>query len=429
MPTDHIVVLSSANGSTNLGDEAMWEAAALVTRQELPACRLTTDATDNWDPPLPNVDVLPFLHTELRRGKNVLSTFPSAPLVIEALLSKPRRNAFAYRKALQLLGEPENTVGPLGQSWLRALDSADALVFSGAGAMCDMYAPHGIAAWSLLARWARKRDVPVVMLGQGIGPLLEEGSINGAGQLLSCVDTLTVRDEASGELALSLGASRVIVTPDWAILNQPNSGDRDTADELVRSMVGETPFFALSFHRAGHDKRTTRNLLTALAEEVAQECRRQGLAVVFVPNMTSRSLRADDRTVIDEMISHWNPKSAAVVKVLRTRVGPRIARSILGLSKGVVTSRYHPAIFALSEGVGSVGLSYNAYYDQKLRGALSQFGPESGQMHRLGAGNVSGSDLVRHALDSSPHTLAPKDLERISGPYRDFLSRHVARTD
>ena len=46
------VVLGSANGSTNLGDESMWEAAATALREIEGPVTIITDGPSRWRAPL-----------------------------------------------------------------------------------------------------------------------------------------------------------------------------------------------------------------------------------------------------------------------------------------------------------------------------------------------------------------------------------------
>lgn len=365
MQQDGWVVLSSANGSTNLGDESMWEATVQVLRQIAGPVHVLSDSHPNFHSPVPNVSLLPFLHNSLRRGS---TTFPPA---VERIISYPRRTDRAFKLAAHQYRNPK---GDLARSWFNAISSARGLIVSGAGAMTDDYAPHGVASWWLATEWAHSHDVPVHFLGQGIGPLVDERSRRYAARMLELANTVNVRESISAEVVRGLGVrTPVTVTPDWAILNTPQLSDRAMASSIVDDWFGDSPFITLSLHRRHNTTRARLRELAQLAEGVVRLAKRKDLGVAFVPNMTG-SAYSDDRSTFDLLSREWTPSLRAHVQVVREQVGPRVTRALLARSRALFSTRYHPMVFALAEGTPAVGLSYDEYYDQKLIGASSMFG-------------------------------------------------------
>ncbi|SMC31255.1 polysaccharide pyruvyl transferase family protein [Janibacter indicus] len=366
-------VLSSANGSTNLGDESMWEATVQELRRLARPVHVTSDSHPSFTSPFSDVSLLPFLHQTLRRGTAAL------PHYLERLLSYPRRSSLAFELAEKLRTGPRDE---LSRTWFEELSNSAGVIFSGAGAITDDYAPHGIASWWLATEWAHSSGVPVHFLGQGIGPLVDERNRRYAARMLRLATTINVREEHSAEVVRGLGVDTTVsVTPDWAIVNRPETNDRAIASAQVDEWFGDTPFIALSLHRRHSTSRKYLENLSRLGQGLVDLARARGWGVAFIPNMTG-SAYSDDRQTFDKLAAQWGAGSRQHVHVLRDQVGPRVTRALLAESAALFTTRYHPMIFALAEGTPTVGISFDAYYDQKLIGASGMFGV-AGNVFRL----------------------------------------------
>ena len=422
------VLLSSGNGSSNLGDEAMWEAAAYVTRDLLPGAPITTDAAAGWVSQFPDVTALPFLALALRRGVRVLKSDVRAPLPLtERLLSRPRRDEYARRVAEQFraCGASPQDLPQLAKDWIGAIDQCGSLVIAGAGALNDHYGAHGLASWSLLSGWAEDRAVPFAMIGQGIGPLRSAASQATAQRILRRAALVTVRDEGSAVVARELGASNVHVTHDWAILCAPETTDREFAKRFVSEVMGTDPFVVFSCHFAGHDTRRSRRNVSDALRVVVEDCRRARVRVLMLPNMT-HGWRSDDRVTARQLVGSWPQTIQDHVSIADRRLSARQTRAVLALSRGLITTRYHPAVFAMAEGRGVLGLAYNEYYRQKLSGAAHLFGldPNSTVKSLYGtneAGRIIGNTALADLAELAPRELTVKDLDSITAPYTQFI--------
>lgn len=370
----HWVVLSSANGSTNLGDEAMWEASVSALRSVVGHVPVVTDGQAGFTPRMSGVRVLPYLHLELRRG----SFLPSSQ--VERLVSYPWRNAFAVRRAREMVFA-SRALGPIATQWQDAIGSARGVVISGAGAMSDDFAPHGVVSWWVVTRWAAARGVPVILLGQGIGPLVDPMLRDLAAEIISYATVVNVREQESATIAAGLAPeARTVVTPDWAILNEPSAEDRERAADYLGSTGAGRPFVALSAHRRHTTHRHQLKALSGLFRGIAERFVSEGGGVVFVPNMTGTRY-SDDRATFDLLARSWPAHLRSAVHVVREALGPRVTRAVLGQADLLLTTRYHPLVFAMAEGTATVGISYDAYYDQKLSGASSMFGVRQNVRH------------------------------------------------
>ncbi len=100
---------------------------------------------------------------------------------------------------------------------LAALDRCDALVLGGGSLLQDATSFRSLIYYAMLILWARARGRPVLLWGQGLGPLRRRRSRALVRALLPLVSDCSWRDPASAELASRLGGrGRVGSDPVWA---------------------------------------------------------------------------------------------------------------------------------------------------------------------------------------------------------------------
>lgn len=88
------------------------------------------------------------------------------------------------------------------------LNSTDAIVFGGGSLLQDITSKRSIYYYLFLIRLAKMMKNKVVMLSQGIGPLVNENSKNAVKNTLKLVDYITVRDKHSMELLEEMGLDK-----------------------------------------------------------------------------------------------------------------------------------------------------------------------------------------------------------------------------
>ena len=417
------IILGSANGSTNLGDQLMWEEVVVVVRESIGAgAVIVTDGEPKWAPPLNGVVKLPFLHGTLRRGSWIPPAWRTIHIVnsLERFLSWPRRGALAQKKAERAFRCPRPGIQQL---WWQNVRDSEGIVISGAGAMCDDFAPHGISSWALIIEWARILGKPVALVGQGIGPINNAHNREVAGKMLVSADLLTVREPGSASLAVALGVlpDKVILTGDWAMASVTSHEDRVAAGLLVESLVGCQPYIAVSFHRRHSTRRSDLRMLSSIFERLVIDADRRGLRTLFVPNMTSSGY-SDDRVTARILMDGWPDSIRKKVALQVTPTSPRITRALLSSATGLVSTRYHPMVFAFSEATPCVGVSYDSYYDQKLTG-LSELFSIYGNVHRLGSRELEAEDIFLQLSSQNVVPVGLDQLDNVRAPLRNFLAR------
>jgi len=259
---------------------------------------------------------------------------------------------------------------------IEAIRASDAFAVAGGGNMASLWPMH-VFERSTLAELARRAGKPYVVTGQTIGPVLDGDDRALVAELLSGAELVGLRERASFELVRTLGVpeSRLTATIDDASFvgvatdaAAPAAGTGTTAATAAPA----TPYCAvsLSAHVGAADRTLFAEAVARLLDRVVDET---GLEVVFLAHWAS--LRADERgdsllhrAVIDRMM-----RPARVEQTTDTPAAARFARE----AALHLTSRYHPAVFAVAAGVPTVGIAVDDYTTVKLTGALANFGQSS----------------------------------------------------
>ncbi|GAA2029928.1 hypothetical protein GCM10009819_12040 [Agromyces tropicus] len=248
---------------------------------------------------------------------------------------------------------------------IEAVAAADAVVIAGGGNLASNWPAH-VFERAALGAIAERLGRAVVISGQTIGPWLEGGDRALVAGLLRSGRVVGVREHASLRLADRLG-----VAPDRLAANRddasflgvdgPRPGDDAREPYLLVS---------LSIHLAGLPRDDT---ITGLAAALDRLAERTGAPVRFHPHFGSldASVEAGDEVL-----------HAAVRAAMRTPADllqPGDPWSAARLARGaamLVTSRYHPAVFAAPAGVPVAGLAADDYTEVKLHGATGWWGQD-----------------------------------------------------
>jgi polysaccharide pyruvyl transferase WcaK-like protein len=242
--------------------------------------------------------------------------------------------------------------------FLKSLGSADLLALCGAGGFYD-----GSQQWNLdildLLEAGIKRGIPVILLGQGFGPLNDRSVLKRAAKILPSVDLITLRGgRGSLDLLQSLGisASRILTTGDEALELAYESRSTERGEAL-----GVNIRFMASAWTDEDDVKSIKPVLHEFA-------RRHGAPIIPLPIAIHRGTRDD--LAIKEILTGFDDESDggagldSPLKVIQQVAGCRV----------VVTGAYHAAVFALAQGIPVVALAKSDYFAKKLSGLEDQFG-------------------------------------------------------
>jgi polysaccharide pyruvyl transferase WcaK-like protein len=323
----HLCVVAdvAAQADYHLGDEAMLEANLSRLRQILPGIRLTVFSRDpEW--------------TSRRYGVGAVRTpqFPD--------------------------GVTEEAV--------QALADADGLVVSGGGNLCGTW-PEKIFERVVLIDKARALGRPVVVVGQTIGPTLTDEQKTMLARALPWAAWVGVRDDSSGALARSLGVpdDRIHRQLDDAFFLEPQAVDDGRADAVCRE---SRPVILVTLD-ASFGAAARRPALGAIASQLDAIAEWMGAALVFVPHVGGADVPAGHA---DEVAGRALGDCLTTPLHMLDLWQPRETRWLAGQAAMVVSTRYHPLVFATAAGIPALGIHQDDYTRIKLRGALAWAGLE-----------------------------------------------------
>ncbi len=237
----------------------------------------------------------------------------------------------------------------------------DGVVITGAGNLASTWPVH-IVERLALARAAEAQGIPLVITGQTLGPYLTDQHERMLATLLTSAQLVGVRESTSHALASRLGVDPArlrLGADDASFLGF--EGDEHPATEPYALV-------SLSTHVGAADRSDFVREVAALLDHVA---RLTGLDVVFLAHfgaLVAPWQRGD--VVMHEAVVAAMREPSRTVPTGTPLEAARLARS----ASMVVSSRYHPAVFAAPAGVPVLGIAVDDYTTVKLTGALGNFG-------------------------------------------------------
>jgi polysaccharide pyruvyl transferase WcaK-like protein len=243
-------------------------------------------------------------------------------------------------------------------TFMRALQNADLLLICGAGGFYD-----GCRTWNLeileLLEAAIQRDIPVIMLGQGFGPLSDPLVLKQAAEVLPEVNYITLRggrDSHAFLRSLGVSESKIETTGDEAL-----ELAYESRSEKRGGGLGVNLRFAGSAGTDEHDIERIRPVLREFA-------RRHNVLLVPLP-IAMHPYSRDDLTIKQLLIGFDEQSDGGKALDSPLKVIEQAA-----LCRVVVTGAYHAAVFALAQGIPVVGLAKSGYFANKFLGLQDQFG-------------------------------------------------------
>ncbi|MHA7275514.1 polysaccharide pyruvyl transferase family protein [Arthrobacter sp. HLT1-21] len=247
---------------------------------------------------------------------------------------------------------------------IETISGCDAVLIAGGGNMNSVY------GWLLYERAAvveiaRHLGKTVVIAGQTVGPLLYEADRDVAARMLSLATLVGAREASTLKLARELTGTTVAPSLDdasfLATSATPGEGQSHRNPPAGAYLVGTF---------AGGTGACPRNVFVrAVAKVLDDAAELTGLPVLLLPHMAVQGEGGVDETMHAEI-------AAAMTSAVEAReiASARDTAVLTSRAAMVVTSRYHPVVFALDGAVPTVALSLDEYSDVRLRGALAHWG-------------------------------------------------------
>lgn len=243
------------------------------------------------------------------------------------------------------------------------LRAVDALVIGGGGSLNSRY------GWLLSERLAtalvaRHLGKPVILSGQSIGPFLQPGDRELVAELIDVCDLVGLRDASSVQIARTLQPDHaaIMCIPDDAHLLLAAHKPRDVIAATVAGDPGPL----------GTDA-----VLSVVGAVVGQLAEKTGAVVELVPHMGLTDPEHDPGHDVEmhrslaDLIRRRNP--TVTVENCGLEVDRDSARRT-ATAQWVVSTRFHPVVFALGAGAVPLALPVDVYGRARIEGALLNAG-------------------------------------------------------
>ena len=289
--------------------------------------------------------------------------------------------------------ESRLTPGDPALDVIGSIAGASRVVVTGAGNLASTWPVHIIERW-VIAQLAARAGVPFVITGQTLGPALTATDAFLLSELLESAALVGVRESSSFRLAHTLGVAedRLQQTVDDAsFLALDGASSSLTPAEPPYCLV------SLSTHVGGTDRDDFLAAAATLLDRVAA----LGLEVRFLAHFgaISGEPHRGDVVMHEAVASRMTAQSRVEATGTSVEAATLARRAAL-----VVSSRYHPAVFAAAGGVPTLGIAVDDYTTVKLRGALGAFA-----QHAV----ITGDDLVAGlGADAAAAAYASRDTIR-----------------
>ncbi|MFC9994994.1 polysaccharide pyruvyl transferase family protein [Nocardia sp. NPDC127526] len=284
-----------------------------------------------------------------------------AALQWRAATEVPKHHLRGARKQVRDMLRGEREPEPAGIPELppvpAAIRTASLVIAQGGGYMTDVDLYQAHRTLNLLEQ-AQRLGIPNVMLGQGLGPMQHPELVRRAEQVLPGVDLIALREGVRGpKLLAELGvpAESVLVTGDDAV---------EFSYRMRRPEIGADLGVCLRIADYSKVSDSARDTLGAVVRARAEE-----FDVALSPLIISE-YDSEDRTYTLPLLA-GAPRVRPVIG--RGGSAADVARQV-SRCRILVTSAYHLAVFALSQGIPAVAVTASQYYDDKFYGLADMFG-------------------------------------------------------
>ncbi|WP_243074282.1 polysaccharide pyruvyl transferase family protein [Microbacterium sp. SS28] len=242
---------------------------------------------------------------------------------------------------------------------LDALDGATGVLIAGGGNLASRWPVH-VFERTTLAAMAAARGVAVAVSGQTFGPDLDPDDARRVAEMTRAAVWTGTREHPSADLARSWGARVRVGVDDASFLGGGPTGEPS----------GGTVLVSLSGWFAGRPADAVESAVARALDAVADGVGPVVFHAHFGPVLPGAP---SGDAALHERVRARMRRPSEVVPSGDSRSAARLART----ARLLVTSRYHPAVFAAPAGVPVLGLAADDYTRIKLTGALAHWGQDA----------------------------------------------------
>ncbi len=332
----------------HIGDEAMFEAmVGQFTRRGAQVTGISADPAETAN--RYGIDAVQRIGFDMSLGRE------AAEERLRAIVAAAGSGATAAIPGMHALGADDPAWGVI-----EAVRAADGVAVAGGGNMASNWPMH-IFERRALAGIAAATATPFVVSGQTLGPDLVSEDRELIREIGDIARRLGVREVASARLARELGIDDDVL--------------RQTVDD-ASFLVDEAPadgssspyvLVSLSTHLGGRPRETAVAGLAALLDRLTATTGAEVRFHAHWGSLRDDEIRGD--SVLHDEVRRAMGEPSVVVPTGDSPAAARLARGAALL----VSSRYHPVVFAVPAGVPTLGIHVDGYTKVKLTGALGNF--------------------------------------------------------
>lgn len=261
----------------------------------------------------------------------------------------------------------------------REIRGAKMLISGGGSLLQDATSTKSLIYYTWVIGQAKRAGVRVMIYANGIGPIEREKNRIRAADAVASADYISVREDASREELIRMGipAERIHVSADPVFGTAADASPRATEDYIVLSLRETAGNTAGSID--------CRNMEETVADTAASIAEKYGLSVMLIPMQPSYDNAICSRTAVRLM-------QAGIHAAVLPHLSPADLKEKIGGARAVIGMRLHTLIFAATENVPALALSY----DPKVDAFMDYIGWGE---HTLPAFTADGETIARHLTD------------------------------
>jgi polysaccharide pyruvyl transferase WcaK-like protein len=331
-----ILIIGGDNGGGNIGDEAMCEVAYSFFRKNISNVDIIIDAQNiNWKSENNDLKVI----KQLRKDdyKTAIGKYISFLLKIYRILFLP---VFCKIKSKIPLFFHGNEIKYY-------LQNVDLVFFSGCGNITDKY-PINVLAWWAIIKSARKLKKPVVISGIGIGPLQNKLLKVFVKDFIDVPEYITTRDK-----------------------NQSLKYLKEFGRDYSFEWVVDDAFYYEVTKKYTLDYSRQKKVGLSLMRQVFRNYQEMTL---FISQIKTVLLKFPDLHLYLVSLSPDDQETLMQVKqeISNSTLLPYLniseTKDVISQFDLMITSRYHGAVFSISQNVPTIGIFNEEYWRNKLNG-------------------------------------------------------------
>ncbi|MBI5653197.1 MAG: polysaccharide pyruvyl transferase family protein [Chloroflexi bacterium] len=292
--------------------------------------------------------------------------------------------------------EQKNVTAEKNRAYVEMVNGMDLLIATGAQYMSDACCDDALRVLDRLEA-AYRLNIPTAMVGQGLGPFQDAELRARVQTVLPLVDLIFIRDQiAAPPLLASLGVdpARVFFTGDDAV-EMTWRARTQTRGNLIGLNLRVAQYTQVT----SASNETIRSVLRAAT-------RQHHTHLLAIP--ISHSIHELDARAIQKLGAGIKMEPAYVSQFET----PLDIINKVGRCRVVVTGAFHPAVFALAQGIPAIGLVKSPMYIGKFAGLIDQFGAGCQVVHLDDADLPAKlADAIETAWNATDH-LRAQLLER-----------------